>query len=246
MFELLSKDSRKVTWKDFLYVQNNNLSMRAFWKFYLVFIIFRFSSKNDSDELQIILESCQNCILGVQRNHWCNWFPIIVFYSLPFGHWAKVFFRLLFEGVRPRCQNCVLCVQKEVLTKMFSKHCLFFISLGPCANFYWFFDTIVSAGLSKLNFTCPGEHFKGSLILWKSVIVFFVLQLWAKVSPMLSKLFSSCPEEISEDFFEKCYGFFFCGLWANVLGFQRAFLYRIVKTAFYVFRGPSWDKGFFK
>ena len=81
-----------------------------------------------------------------------------------------MFFGLLLEGLRPRCQNCVLCVQKEILTKMFSEHCLFFISLGPCAVFFWLPIRILSAGSSKLSFNCPGEHFKGSLILWKVLL----------------------------------------------------------------------------
>ena len=156
-----------------------------------------------------------------------------------------MFFGLLLEGLRPRCQNYVLCVQKGVLTKMFSK-LWFFIVLGTCLNVFWLSDRTFSAGLSKLNFTCPGEHFKGSLILWKNIIVSFVLRFWAKNWPMLSKLYSLCPEVLSEEFFQKCYGFYFFGLWAKFLWFHRTFFYRIVKTAFYVFKGPSWDKRFFK
>ena len=50
---------------------------------------------------------------------------------------------------------------------------------------------------------------------------------------MLSKLYSSCPDENSVEFFQKCYGFFFFGLWAKCLRFHRTFFYRIVKTAFF-------------
>ena len=135
--------------------------------------------------MQKVLEICQNCILGVKRNHWCNCFPVIVFYSLPFGHWAKKFFRILFEGVRPRCQNCVLCVQKEVLTKIFSKPCFFSIILGLCLIFNWLSDKILSAGLSKLSFTCPGDQFKEWLILWKKCYCFLC-------SPYLSKKLRQC------------------------------------------------------
>ena len=144
----------------------------GFLKILFSFYLFPIFFKKQFGWIAKVLESCQNCILGVQRNHWCNWFPIIVFYSLPFGLWAKMFFGLLLEGLRPRCQNCVLCVQKGVLTKMFSK-LWFFIVLGTCLNVFWLSDRTFSAGSSKLNFTCPGEHFKGSLILWKNIIVSF-------------------------------------------------------------------------
>ena len=38
---------------------------------------------------------------------------------------SKKFSGLLLEGLRPRCQNGVPCVQKEVLSKRFSKPCFF-------------------------------------------------------------------------------------------------------------------------
>ena len=129
--------------------------------------------------------------------------------------------------------------------KCFSNLAFFPIVSRLCSEVYWLSDRILSAGSSKLSFTSPGEHFEGSLILWKNVIVSFVLRFWAKISPMLSKLYSLCPEVFSEEFFQKCYGFYFFGLWAKFLGFHLTFFYTIFKTAFYVFRGPSWDKGFF-
>ena len=91
LFEVSAEDSRKVPAKDILYVQNKNLRKMAFRNFYLVYIIFRLSSKEISDDLQKVLESFQNCLLGAQRNIWCDWvfFWLFEFYSLPFGLWAK-------------------------------------------------------------------------------------------------------------------------------------------------------------
>ena len=47
LFELFSKDSRNVPWKDLLYVQNNNLRKLAFWNYSLVFVSFGLSSKKN-------------------------------------------------------------------------------------------------------------------------------------------------------------------------------------------------------
>ena len=88
-------------------------------------------------------------------------------------------FGLLLEGLRARCRNCVLCIQKEVLTKTFSELAFFGSFLGPCANSSWLSERAFPAVLSKLELICPDEHFKGSLILWKSAI-FFVLRFWAE------------------------------------------------------------------
>ena len=160
---------------------SKNLRKKAFWKNYLVFIIFGLSSKNISDDLQKVLESCQNCILGVQRNIWCE--CIFLNYCILFPAFrilSKNFSGLLLEGLRPRCQNCVVCVQKEVLTKSFCKPCFFFILLGFYSNFYWLTDRILSAGLSKLSFCMSRWSFQGKFNLWKRVIVFSVLRFRAK------------------------------------------------------------------
>ena len=81
-------------------------------------------------------------------------------------------FGLLLEGLRARCRNCVLCIQKEVLTKTFSELAFFWLFLGACANFFWLSERLFPAGLSKLELICPGEHFKGSLNSRKNVIFF--------------------------------------------------------------------------
>ena len=192
-----------------------------------------------------LLENCQNCILGVQRNRWCEctFYNVCLLFAA-FRTLRKIIFRTFVRRTPTALSKLRSGSKKKIDKNVFQT--LFFCRLRSCANFYWSSDRILSPGSSKLNFTCPGEHFKGSLIWWKSVIFFLVLHIGAKTSPMLSKLYSSFPEEFSDEFFQKCYGFCFFGLWAKFLGFHRTFFYRIVKTAFYVFRGLSWDKGFFK
>ena len=83
LFEVLAEDSRKVPKKDILYVQNNNLRKMAFRNFYLVYIIFGLSSKENSDVSQKVLESFQNCLLGVQSKLLCDWVFFDYLYSIP-------------------------------------------------------------------------------------------------------------------------------------------------------------------
>ena len=106
---------------------------------------------------------------------WKGFFSNCCLHFKAFRFGAKIF-GLLLEGLRTRCRNCVICVQKEVLTKTFSELAFFLIVLGPCAKIFWLSDRVFPAGLSKLELICPGELFKGSLFLWKKVIVFLVVR----------------------------------------------------------------------
>ena len=72
-----------------------------------------------------------------------------------------------------------MCLKRSFDEKVFQT-LLFFDHFRTCLIFKWLSDKILSAGLSKLSFTCPGDHFKGWLILWKNVIVFYALRFWAK------------------------------------------------------------------
>ena len=89
------------------------------WKSVIVFSVLRFRAKNFDNVVKTVFFVSRGTV-GVNV-----FFSKFVFYSLPCGLSAKIFFGLLLERLRTRCQNCVLCVQKEVLTKNFSKPCFF-------------------------------------------------------------------------------------------------------------------------
>ena len=53
---------------------------------------------------------------------WRDWVFFAYLHSIPcLSDFDKKKLELLLEGFRPRCQNCVPCVQKDVLTNKFSK-----------------------------------------------------------------------------------------------------------------------------
>ena len=116
-----------------------------------------------------------------------SFFSNCCFQFQAFRFWSKIF-GLLFEGLRARCRNCVLCIQREVLTKTFSELAFVSIVFRTLWEFFWLSEIIFPAGLSKLELISPGEHLKGSLFLWKSVIVFLFSNFKRNNLKMLSKL----------------------------------------------------------
>ena len=149
-------------------------------------MLFFFCSPISSKKFR---QRCQNCIPRVQRNRWwkCIFFKICFLFPA-FRTLSKNILGLLLERLRTRSQNCGRCVQKEVLTKKFSKPC-FFRSFYDFANFCWWSERNLSAGLSKLYFTCPGEHFMRSLFLMEKCYCFFLFSDFKqKNSTLLSKL----------------------------------------------------------
>ena len=117
--------------------------------------------------------------------------------------WSKWFWTFV------RRTPCALSKLRSIyLKKSFDENvfqtCFSSSVLRSCANFLWLSDRVFPAGLSKLDLICPCEHFKGTLVLWKRVIVFFFSDFERNDSKMLSKLKLSSPEEFSKQFFKNC------------------------------------------
>ena len=94
------------------------------------------------------------------------------FFSTP-RFWAN-FFRICGETFQQGCQNCSLCLQRNVSMSFFCKINILFITFGVyLPNFFQLYEEHFSAesynlscgkvfaALSKLQSGCPGEQFAG-------------------------------------------------------------------------------------
>ena len=140
-------------------------------------------------------QRCQNCILRVHRDRWCECIFFKICFLFPaFRSFSKNIFRT-FVKKTPNALSELrsMCPKKKFWRKVFP-NLAFFVVLGPCVSFYWLSGRFLSPGSSKPNFTCPGERHKGSLIWWKCVIFFLFSDFEQKISTTLSELYSSCPQ----------------------------------------------------
>ena len=126
-----------------------------------------------------------------------------------------------------------MCPKRSFDEKVF-KTMHFSIFLWLCANFCWWFERILSAGLSELYFTCPGEHFKRSLILMEKCYYFSLFSDFKqKNSTLLSKFNHRVQRKLPKIFWKTVTVSIF--LWHSAiffLEFYRNFSRRIVKTVF--------------
>ena len=89
--------------------------------------------------------------------------------------WSKNFWTFVRRTPNALSKLRYMCSKRSFDENVF-RTCFFLIVLGPCAKIFWLSDRVFPAGLSKLELICPGELFKGSLFLWKKVIVFLVVR----------------------------------------------------------------------
>ena len=98
------------------------------------------------------------------------------------------------KQLRQGCQNCILPVQKNFLSKSncFQKKCFIKIITFE-RNFFGFVATKNSAGLSKLSSTCPEEYFEGKNLFWKNFNVWLIWHFERKFFGLWANIFrQSC------------------------------------------------------
>ena len=102
-----------------------------------------------------------------RRHSWENCFLTTFFFKFSrilsvkkWDFWPKTFGRFV--------QNCISCVQKKFLRKLFSFHdwfCFFSIFLQTLN--LKFSKNWRKTGLSKIHFTCPEEVFEEAVFFWR-------------------------------------------------------------------------------
>ena len=158
----------------------------TFWVEIFCWRRFIFSSFPDIEQLRFgllaksVWRGCKNAIYVCRRQLERSEkkrqnFLQISFFSIRFWRWAKNF--------RPSGKNFVCRIVKSAFyvilgtfwgENFFSKTCNFSIILGDWANILW-------APLSKLQSTCPLEHFFRIFLLKKIQIFEFILEIERKI-----------------------------------------------------------------
>ena len=137
--------------------------------------------------------------------------------------------------------------------KLFWNHQRFFHNFETLINFFPVFWHFISAGLSKLHFTCPWKTFDEKNL--ENLNFFTTLSFWTKILrvfsefslPDLSKLHSTCPSEtwMKTFFAQNIYILLYWDIERIFLPLGWKSSSGVLETAFFVSKTTFWGKLFF-
>ena len=166
----------------------------------------------------------QKCILFAfsVKTNWNKLFCESLWFSSPHldFHWKFFALNNFFSGAA--CQNCLLRGQTNFLRNNSLLQNRVLNHFQNSVEIFQNFNEVSPVGLSKLNYTSPGEKFEEKFSFLKKMLFCQSRTMKEKLSPFflhffstqLSKLHSKCPKEHLKgiDFFRKKNVFFFISL----------------------------------